>query len=163
MRSIDGYLPARHWLFKTEPNAFSFDDLMRDKQTRWDGVRNYQARNFMRDHVQVGDQVIFYHSNANPSGAVGTAVVVKGYEPDTSALNPQSPYFDARSRPENPVWGLVTIGKPQPLKQLVSLEDMRGEPALADMLVLRKGQRLSILPLSEEEYEGIVRLAGGHT
>ena len=155
------YLPTRIWLMKTEPDVFSFQDLCARpfQQEPWDGVRNYQARNFMRDHMQVGDKVIFYHSNDTPPGIAGTCEVVKAAAPDPTALNPKSEYFDAKATADKNPWVAITVGKPQPLHRFVSLDELRAEKKLVDMLLLRRGQRLSILPVSEPEWDSILKLA----
>lgn len=150
----------RYWLMKTEPDVFSIEDLVRrPHQTElWDGVRNYQARNFMMNDMKVGDLILFYHSNAEPSGVAGVAEVVAPAQPDASAWNPKSEYFDSKSSPENPRWYCVTVGRPRPFKKFIALDDLRAHAPLKDMLVLRKGQRLSIQPVQPEEFEYIVAL-----
>ncbi len=156
------YLPSRIWLMKSEPEVFSFFDLeQRDSQTeQWDGVRNYQARNFMQKEMHVGDKVLFYHSNSNPSGIAGIAEVVEKAKPDLTALDPISDYYDPKATPENPRWYAVTIGKPEKIARFISLPELRESNALKDMLLLRKGQRLSILPVSQTEFNTILQLAG---
>jgi predicted RNA-binding protein with PUA-like domain len=145
---------------KTEPAVFSMDDLIQSpsQRTFWEGVRNYQARNFMVNHMAVGDKVLFYHSNANPSGIVGVAEVVAPAQIDLTALNPDSEYFDSRSTSDNPRWYAVYVGKPEKFSRFVSLEELKTNRELDEMLVLRKGQRLSILPVSVSEFGIIVRL-----
>ncbi|MCA2960760.1 MAG: EVE domain-containing protein [Silvanigrellales bacterium] len=165
LRTVAEYLPCRNWLMKTEPDVFSFDALVALVATgavgeRWDGVRNYQARNLMRDEMRVGDRVLFYHSNAEPPGVVGVARVVEAASPDLSALNPASPYFDPKATPENPRWVCVTIGAPTRFPCYVPLERLREEPLLAGMLLVRPGQRLSVLPVDDEEFNVIARLGG---
>lgn len=154
--------PARFWLMKSEPEVFSFADLLArpGQKELWDGVRNYQARNLMRDAMRVGDWVVFYHSNAEPSGVAGLARVVEPATPDLTALDPASPYFDPRATREDPRWCCVAVGEPVALPRYVSLEALRAAPGLEDMLLLRNGQRLSILPLSHSEFEAVVSLAG---
>lgn len=149
---------------KSEPDVFSFIDLeQRQGQIeQWDGVRNYQARNFMQNEMQVGDKVLFYHSNANPSGIVGLAEVVEAAKADLTALNPKSEYFDPKATHENPRWYAVTVGKPKKFPKFISLAEMREHEPLQDMLLLRKGQRLSILPVSLNEYNFILQLARFH-
>lgn len=148
------------WLMKSEPDVFSLQDLLKrpDQRELWDGVRNYQARNFMVNDMKTGDLVLFYHSNATPSGIAGTAEVVVEAQPDPSSWDPASEYFDPKSTREKPRWYCVTVGKPQPFRRFVSLDDLRARPELADMLVLRKGQRLSILPVQPQEFETIVEM-----
>jgi predicted RNA-binding protein with PUA-like domain len=145
---------------KTEPDVFSIEDLVKrpGQSEMWDGVRNYQARNFMMNDMKVGDLVLFYHSNAEPSGVAGVAEIVKPAQPDPSAWNSASEYFDPKSTPENPRWYCVTVGKPRPFRRFVALDELKNHAALKDMLVLRKGQRLSIQPVLPSEFEFIVSL-----
>jgi predicted RNA-binding protein with PUA-like domain len=161
MKKVAEYLPSRHWLMKSEPDVFSFDDLLGlpSRTTFWEGVRNYQARNFMMKEMVVGDKVLFYHSNANPSGIVGLAEVVAPAKPDVTALDPGSKYFDAKATEENPQWYGVSVGRPRKLSRLISLEELKVNQELQEMLLIRKGQRLSILPVSVEEYRTIIKLA----
>jgi predicted RNA-binding protein with PUA-like domain len=163
MKKVTDYLPSRHWLMKTEPNVFSFDDLMQSpsQTTFWEGVRNYQARNFMVNEMTVGDRVLFYHSNAKPSGIVGLAEVVAPAQIDLTALDLGSEYFDSRSTSENPRWYAVSVGRPVRFARFLSLDELKRNPDLEEMLVLRKGQRLSILPISEQEFITIVQLGQG--
>jgi predicted RNA-binding protein with PUA-like domain len=158
--TVAEYLPCKVWLMKTEPDVFSFDDLLArpGKRERWDGVRNYQARNLMRDHMKIGDTVLFYHSNAEPPGIAGLAEVVSESEPDLSALDAKSLYFDPKATPQDPRWCLVQIGNPQPIKRFIPLEELKEISALSSMLLLRKGQRLSILPVSDEEFSILKQL-----
>ncbi len=151
----------KYWIMKSEPDVFSFSDLQKKGQEFWDGVRNYQARNFMMHEMNVGDAVLFYHSNADPSGIAGRCEVIAPAKPDTSAQNPASDFFDPKATPDNPRWFAVTVGKPTPFKKFVCLWEMRENKKLKDMLLLRKGQRLSILPLTQEEFEAILLMSGG--
>lgn len=160
MKSVQDYLPTKYWLMKSEPSVFSFADLQKKGHEFWDGVRNYQARNFMMHNMQVGNKVLFYHSNANPTGVAGACEIIEAAKPDMSALNPKSLYYDEKATKENPRWYGVTVGKPIPLKRFVTLEEMRTDIKLKDMLLLRKGQRLSILPLLESEFNHILELGG---
>ena len=152
----------KHWLLKSEPEAFSLQDLKNgsDSTTSWDGVRNYQARNFMRDEMRIGDRVLFYHSNTKPPGVVGTARVVREAYPDHTAWDPESNYFDPRSTEENPVWMMVDVQFESEFPEVISLDRLREEPDLKDMLLLRKGSRLSVMPVSETEFRTILILAG---
>ncbi len=161
-KNINDYLPSRFWLMKTEPDVFSIDDLLQRQEQKefWDGVRNYQARNFMLNEMIKGDKILFYHSNATPSGIAGVAEVLEGATPDLSALNPQSKYFDPKATLASPRWFGVTIGKPQKFPQFVSLNQLKEYKELQSMLVLRKGQRLSILPIAQNEYRFILQLGG---
>lgn len=146
-----------YWLMKSEPDAFSFEDLKaRPKQTEpWDGVRNYQARNFMRDAMKVGDQVLFYHSNTNPPGVVGIAQVASEPYPDPTAFDKKSKYHDPKSDPKKPRWILVDVAFKADLKRLVSLDEMKTMPELSEMRVLQRGNRLSITPVTKEEFQAI--------
>jgi predicted RNA-binding protein with PUA-like domain len=148
----------KYWLFKSEPNTFSFQDLERMKSSFWDGVRNYQARNFMMNDMELGDQVLFYHSNTPPIGICGTCKVIETAKPDLSSLDSKSPYFDEKATPENPRWFAVTVGNPKKFNRFVTLDGMRLDPILKDMLLLKKGQRLSIQPVSKVHFEHIVSL-----
>lgn len=158
MKSVQSYLPTRYWLMKSEPGSFSFPDLLKRGEEFWDGVRNYQARNFMRDHMHVGDKVLFYHSNASPSCIAGLCEVVKSASPDLTALDPKSKYYDPLSTKENNRWYAVTVGRPKSIKKNLTLNDLRDDPILSKMLVLKKGQRLSILPVSKEEWDRICQI-----
>jgi predicted RNA-binding protein with PUA-like domain len=163
MKQATDYLPTRYWLMKSEPDVFSIQDLVaRPKQEEfWDGVRNYQARNFMRDNMKVGDKILFYHSNATPPGIAGTAEVVKLASPDPTAFDKKSEYYDPSSKESDPRWVAVTVGKPKVFKHFVSLDDLRNDPAIEEMLVLRRGQRLSVQPVSKEEFQRVVELGAG--
>ena len=147
----------KYWLMKSEPGTFSLQDLKEAKNGTeyWDGVRNYQARNFMRDEMKIGDHVLFYHSVTNPS-LVGTAKVVREAYPDHTAWDPESPYYDPKSSPENPRWMMVDIQFVQEFPNSLSLKEIRSLPGLEKMLLLRKGMRLSIQPVTEEEYRIIL-------
>jgi predicted RNA-binding protein with PUA-like domain len=146
-----------YWLMKSEPDVFSFEDLKsRPNQTEpWDGVRNYQARNFMRDEMRVGYQILFYHSNTNPPGVAGIARVASKPYPDPTAFDKKSKYFDLKSDPENPRWMLVDVAYKSDLKRLVSLEEMKSMPELEEMRVMQRGNRLSITPVTKEEFQAI--------
>ena len=141
----------RHWLMKSEPGDFSIDDLQRVGTEPWTGVRNYQARNFMRDDMRVGDGVLFYHSSCAEPGIVGIARVASGAKPDPTQFDPHSPYFDAKSQPEAPRWQLVDV---QALRKtrVLGLAEMRSVPELAEMQVLKRGNRLSITPVTPQEW-----------
>jgi len=148
----------RHWLMKTEPSEFSLADLKRapDGTAPWDGVRNYQSRNHMRDGMRLRDRVLFYHSSTDPLAVVGTARIVREAYPDETAWNPKSPYYDPRSTPEKPVWLRVDIRFESELPCPVTLAELRKLPELKDMLLLRKGMRLSIQPVTAEEFEAVL-------
>lgn len=148
----------QYWLMKSEPDVFSIDDLREKRVTSWDGVRNYQARNFMRDTMKEGDLVLFYHSNASPPGVAGLARICSKPHPDVTALDPKSPYHDPKATKDNPIWMLVDVEFISKFPQFISLERLKAEPALADMLVLRRGMRLSIQPVEPEHFERVVEL-----
>jgi predicted RNA-binding protein with PUA-like domain len=149
----------RHWLMKTEPSAFSIDDLQRKGKEHWDGIRNYTSRNFMRDEMKVGDRVLFYHSSTDVPAIVGTARVAREAYPDPSSWDPDSGYFDPKSSPENPRWVMVDVAYESRFAAPLSLAELRTVPALKDMLLLRKGQRLSIQPVTPAEFDAVLRHA----
>ena len=128
-----------YWLMKSEPGDYSIDDLKRDKKIPWDGVRNYQARNFMRDEMEIGDQVIFYHSNANPPHIAGFAQVASKSYPDATQFDKKSKYYDAKSTKENPRWMLVDISYVNTCKQILSLSDIKADSKLDGIRVAQKG------------------------
>ncbi|HET7460171.1 MAG TPA: EVE domain-containing protein [Longimicrobium sp.] len=142
---------------KSEPEVFSIDDLARDGETSWEGVRNYQARNFMRDTMQVGDPVLFYHSNADPTGVAGLARVSRTGYPDPSAREPESDYFDPKASDDDPRWYMVDIAFVERFPRVVTLDELRATPGLEKMLVINKS-RLSVQPVTEREYEIVVEL-----
>lgn len=154
--------PVRYWLFKSEPDVFSFDDLLAAprQRTQWDGVRNYQARNLLRDEVKLGDGVLFYHSNADPPGVAGIAEVVREAYPDPAQFDPKDPHYDAQSDRSTPRWYVVDVVAVAKLAEFVSLPWMRSNKALSSMNLLQRGNRLSIQPVSSAEWE-IVLKAGG--
>ena len=147
------------WLMKTEPTTYSIDDLQREGKTPWEGVRNYQARNFMRDKMRIGDKVLFYHSNATPPGIIGLAEVCSEAYPDHFALNPDSKYFDPKASEDNPIWIMVDVTFVQKFKSIISLETLKSYPECADMKVVQKGSRLSIQPVQQKEYNFILSIA----
>lgn len=147
-----------HWLMKSEPDAFSIDDLKRKKREAWDGVRNYQARNYMRDGMRVGDKVFFYHSNCAEPGIVGIAEVATSAYPDPSQFDPESKYFDAGSSRDNPRWMLVDVKFVKKLKRTITLQELQADAALDGMVLLRKGSRLSVQPVEAAHWEHILAL-----
>lgn len=151
-------MPRNYWLMKTEPDKYSIDDLARDKTTYWDGVRNYQVRNFLRDSIKKGDLVFFYHSNAEPSGIAGIAEVVKEGYPDPSAFDKKDIHYDEASDPKDPTWYVVEIKFVKKFKELIPLEKLKKIPALAKMPLLQRGQRLSVQPVSEDQWKIICSL-----
>ncbi|TVR12947.1 MAG: EVE domain-containing protein [Planctomycetota bacterium] len=148
----------RYWLMKSEPDVFSLDDLQREGPSWWDGVRNYQARNFMRDDMRVGDAVLFYHSNAKPPGVAGLARVSAEATPDSTSWDRESDYFDPKSTPEAPRWWHVQVSYVAHFPRLVSLPELRDIDLLADMPLLNRS-RLSIQPLEKQHYELICEIA----
>jgi predicted RNA-binding protein with PUA-like domain len=155
-------MAKRYWLMKSEPDVFSIDDLRARQVEAWDGVRNYQARNMIRDEMRVGDSVLFYHSNASPPGVAGIARVARKAYPDHTALDPASKYFDPKSSPENPRWFMVDVAFVEKFPALVPLSVLQQTPGLEDMMVTRKGMRLSVQPVTPEEWKLVVRLGRGH-
>lgn len=152
--------PAR-WLVKTEPETYSIDDLARDRRTWWEGVRNYQARNLMRDSMQVGDEVIVYHSNADPPAAVGLARVSRPAAADATALDARSEYFDPKATAAEPIWRCVELEFVERFARPVPLAEIRATPGLEGLPLLAKGQRLSVQPVGGREFEILVRLGRG--
>jgi len=149
-----------YWLFKTEPSTFSFDDLLKapNKTTHWDGVRNFQARNMLRDQIKPGDLVFVYHSSADPTGIAGIAEVVKGGYPDSSAFDKKNSHYDPKSDPAAPSWYMVDIRAVKPLPRFVTLEELRRVKGLEKMALLQRGSRLSIQPVKPEEWEIITSI-----
>ena len=145
------------WLLKSEPDVFSYDDLVRVGREGWDGVRNYQARNYLRA-MRRGDRAIFYHSNAQPPGVAGICKVVKTAEPDPTQFDPASKYYDAKSDPNDPRWDWVTVAPVRALP-FVPIDELRSIPELAECRLLARGNRLSVLPLTDDEFDTIVRYA----
>ena len=151
----------QYWLMKSEPEEFSIDDLrkMPKKTEHWDGVRNYQARNFMRDEMKIGDQVFFYHSNCEEPGIVGIAEVVKEGYPDFTAWDPDDKHYDPKTDPENPRWFMVDIKFVRKFANTVSLKTLKDTPALKDMQLVQRGNRLSVMPVGKKEWGTILRMA----
>ena len=149
-----------HWLMKSEPDVFGIDDLkaMPDKTDHWDGVRNYQARNMMRDQMKKGDKVFFYHSNTAEPGIVGIAKVVREGYPDFTAFDPDAKYYDPKSDPDNPRWYMVDIRYVRKLKRVITLAELKAHPELEDFPLVRKGNRLSVMPVSRDQWDIILGL-----
>ena len=149
-----------YWLFKSEPDTFSIDDLkQRPKGTEpWDGVRNYQARNFMRDGMRKGDEGFFYHSSCPEPGIVGVVRIVREAYADPTAFDPESPYFDAKSDPGDPRWMLVDVKFVRKLKRTIALTELKASPALEGMTLLRRGNRLSVMPVEEQYWKAILAM-----
>ena len=151
-------MTIQYWLMKSEPNVYSIDDLKNDGTTQWEGVRNYQARNFMRDKMKRGDKVLFYHSNAKETGIIGLAEVCKLAYPDHFAWDRTSNYFDPKSSPEKPIWMMVDVAYKKTLPRVITLQELKTYPELDGMLVIKKGQRLSIQPVEQAHYEFVLSL-----
>lgn len=152
-------MPKNYWLMKSEPEVYSIDDLKRDKKTYWEGVRNYQARNFLRDQVKKGDLVFYYHSNAEPSGIAGIAEVIKEGYPDPSQFDSKDDHhYDPSSSKEKPIWYTVDLQFVERFNEVISLEALRKVKGLETMLVLKRGQRLSVQPVTEKEWNLVLRI-----
>ena len=149
-----------YWLMKSEPGAFSIDDLKAapDKTTGWDGVRNYQVRNMMRDEMRRGDLAFFYHSSCPQPGIVGVVEIVREGYPDPTAFDPQDKHYDPKSDPEKPRWYQVDVRLKRKLKRVIALDELRAVPALRGMQLLKRGNRLSITPVSQAEWDTVLAL-----
>ena len=149
-----------YWLLKSEPDAFGLDDLVSRPKKRepWDGIRNYQARNFIRDEMKKGDEAFFYHSNCAEPGIVGIVKIVKEAYVDHTAFDPNEKYYDAKSDPENPRWFMVDVQYRRRMKRNVSLAEMKANPALEGFALLRKGNRLSVLPVEEQYWNEVLAM-----
>ena len=152
----------KFWLMKTEPDVYSIDDLERDGTEPWEGVRNYQARNFMREMAE-GDLVIFYHSNANPPGAAGLCRVSQEAYPDDTQFDKKSKYHDSKSKKEDPRWSLVEVAFAEKFAKPISLQALKDDPALEGMLVTQKGSRLSVQPVQKKHFKRVLKMAGAKT
>lgn len=149
---------TKYWLMKSEPEMFSIYDLQKRRTEHWDGVRNYQARNFIRDDMKLGDKVLFYHSNTEVIGVAGIAEIVKEGYPDFTAFDEKNIHFDASSKPESPRWFMVDVKFVECFEKVVSLEILKITAGLEDMVVIRKGSRLSIQPVTREEFDIVSKL-----
>lgn len=161
-RATSSPADRQYWLFKSEPDVFSIRDLSKSpkKTTFWDGVRNYQARNYLRDTVKLGDRVLFYHSNSDPLEIAGTAEVVKTGYPDHTAFDTEDHHYDPKSDPEKPTWYMVDIKLLQIFPESVTRQQLQDSESTAGMLVLKKGMRLSIQPVTAAEWQAVHKLAG---
>ena len=151
----------RHWLIKSEPDVYSIDDLQRDGSTCWEGIRNYQARNYIRDDMAEGDLVIYYHSRSKPPAAVGIARVGRAGYPDHHAWQADHDYFDPKASPDNPIWMMMDVAFVERFSQPISLAQLKADPALKGMLVTKKGQRLSVQPVEPVHFDRVVALGRG--
>jgi predicted RNA-binding protein with PUA-like domain len=152
---------VKRWLFKSEPSAFSFDDLwaLKGHRTRWDGLRNYQVRNFLRDEVRAGDEVLFYHSSADPTGVVGVAEIVREAYPDPTQFDAEHPQYDPKSAQADPRWLAVDLRATRRLPRVVTLAEIKSSPRLKALRAVQPGSRLSITPVTEAEWAEVLRLA----
>ena len=148
----------RHWLLKSEPTSYSIDDLERDGTTGWEGVRNYQARNSIRDDMNAGDGVLFYASNSDPAGVTGVAEIARGAYPDPFAFDPKHKYFDPKSDAAKPTWYTVDVRFVEKFPEIVSLATLKATHGLEEMVVLQKGSRLSVQPVTKQEFDTVVKL-----
>lgn len=147
-----------YWLMKSEPQAFSIDDLTRNKIEPWDGVRNYQARNFMRDGMSIGDGILFYHSNCSIPGVVGLARVASTAYPDPTQFDVNDLHYDSKSHPDAPRWYLIDVSFVRKFKRTISLAELRSDPQLGDFILTRRGNRLSVMPVSSAQWSHILSL-----
>ena len=146
----------QYWLMKSEPDTYSIDDLQSFGVDHWDGIRNYQVRNFFRDSMQVGDKAFFYHSNCKEPGIVGIMEIASKAYPDHTAFDPNEKYFDSKSDPENPRWLMVDVSYLRHLDRMITLGELRQQKQIAEMKLLQRGNRLSVLPLSKKEWQYIL-------
>lgn len=147
-----------YWLFKSEPDTYSIDDLRRDGTESWDGIRNYQARNMMRDDMRIGDKVLFYHSSCAVPGVAGIAKVASPAYADPTQFDPESPYFDPKSSADDPRWMLVDLAFVRKLKRVITLTEIKDLPGLEDMILTRRGNRLSIMPVEPAHWKRVLSL-----
>lgn len=153
-------MQKKYWLVKSEPEVFSFDDLKKSKNqtTYWDGVRNYQARNFLRDEMKTGDLVLFYHSNADPLAVMGVCEVVKEGYPDHTQFDPDNDHYDSKADPKNPTWMMVDLKFKTEFQKLVTLDKIKLNPKLKNMKLIARGNRLSVMPVTKEEFDEIIKM-----
>jgi predicted RNA-binding protein with PUA-like domain len=152
---------VRYWLLKSEPDCYSIDDLQRNGTTFWSGVRNYQARNFMRDEMKPGDGVLFYHSSAEPPGIAGIAEIISEGYPDHTALDPDDDHFDPKHTPENPIWMMVDVKFVKKLDEPIPLSQLKATAGLEEMMVTKRGSRLSVQPVTEREWGVVMGMVRG--
>ena len=152
---------SKFWLIKSEPSEFSIDDLGKSKNQTvyWDGVRNYQARNFIRDEMKMGDKVLFYHSNAEPNAIVGICEVVREAYSDHTQFDPKHNHYDPKADKKNPTWFMVDIKLEKKFKKQVNLEVIKSNPKLSKMRLVQRGNRLSVMPVTKDEYEEILKMS----
>jgi predicted RNA-binding protein with PUA-like domain len=147
-----------YWLVKSEPDTYSIDDLERDRTERWDGIRNYQARNMMRDDMRIGDKVLFYHSSCAVPGVAGIAKIASKAYADPTQFDPESRYFDPKSVADDPRWMLVELAFVRKLKRVITLTEIKEQPGLEDMILTRRGNRLSIMPVAPAHWKRVLSL-----
>ncbi|MEM9171793.1 MAG: EVE domain-containing protein [Pseudomonadota bacterium] len=147
-----------YWLMKSEPDVYSIDDLERDGREPWDGIRNYQARNFMRDDMRIGDKAFFYHSNAKEVGIVGTMSIASEPYPDPTQFDKKSKYYDPKSNVDDPRWQLVDVAFESKLPRIITLAELKAENSLSEMALVQKGNRLSIMPVTRGQWQAIVNM-----
>ena len=152
-------MAQRYWLMKSEPEAYSIDDLAKDKRAPWTGVRNFQARNLLRDEMKPDDLVLFYHSSAEPSGVAGVAKIARAAYPDPTQFEKKSEYFDPKATRDAPPWIVVDVEFARKLPRIVTLEEMKANPALTDMVVTKRGSRLSVQPVTPAEFAAVLAMA----
>lgn len=150
----------QYWLMKSEPDVYSIDTLKKEKKSLWDGIRNYQARNFMMNDMEVGDQVLFYHSNAKPPGVAGLATISGAAVPDPTAFDKKSKYFCEKSTKEKPRWFCTEVKYKKKFKTYIPLDELKTKKGLEDMMVIRKGARLSIQPVTKKEFDIVCKMGG---
>jgi len=155
-------MAKKHWLVKSESSCFSIDDLAKSKNktTYWDGVRNYQARNFMRDEMKKGDHVLFYHSNADPNSVVGVCEVVKEGYPDFTAFDPEDQHYDPKSKEDTPTWVMVDLRLIKKFKTPATLSEIKENSKLQEMRLVQRGNRLSVMPVEKKEFDEILKMGG---
>ena len=147
-----------YWLMKSEPETYPWDELVAEGRDYWDGVRNYQARNFMRDQMRRGDQAFFYHSNCKEPGVVAIVEISREAYPDTTGFDPKSPHFDRKSDAANPKWFMVDVRLVRRLRRLIRLEEIKRNPALGNMALVQRGSRLSVMPVTAAQWKAILRM-----
>ena len=152
-------MALKHWIMKSEPTDYAIEDLAHEKETQWIGVRNYQARNFMIKDMKIGDPVLFYHSQTPPVGVAGQAVVSHLAWPDPTQFDPESKYFDPKATHRDPRWHAVNVTHCETFARIVTISEMRQDPKLTELWVLKKGQRLSIGPITKAQFQQLVQLA----
>ncbi len=150
----------KYWLMKSEPDVYGIDELKRFKVDHWDGIRNYQARNFMRDDMKKGDRAFFYHSNCEEPGIAGIMEIAREAYPDHTQFDPDEKYFDPKSDPDNPRWFMVDVRFVRKLERVITLRELKSYKTLADMQLVQKGSRLSIMPVTRRQWDFILKLEG---